>query len=134
MRARSGTMDINPGKRKDLGRRIEVHWDGDGVYYRGTIVGYTATSRRHVIMYDDGDKERLCLVRGSCVGVRRRRRVWDACSMDAHRHKGTNTFVLVGRHRPRSTQSKLSELTPPFTLDGPSAQRALAPTHLAGHI
>jgi len=56
-----GTMDINPGKRKDLGRRIEVHWDGDGVYYRGTVVGYTATSRRHVIMYDDGDKERLCL-------------------------------------------------------------------------
>jgi hypothetical protein len=62
-------MDVNPGKRKDLGRRIEVHWDGDGVYYRGTIVGYTATSRRHIIMYDDGDKERLCLV-GLAGGAR----------------------------------------------------------------
>jgi hypothetical protein len=31
-------MDVNPERRRDLGRRIEVWWDGDGVFYRGTII------------------------------------------------------------------------------------------------
>ncbi len=54
-------MDVNPEKRKDLGRRVEVHWDGDGVIYRATITGYNPTTRKHVVLYDDGDKERVCL-------------------------------------------------------------------------
>ncbi|KAJ9527214.1 hypothetical protein QJQ45_025473 [Haematococcus lacustris] len=56
-----GTMDANPEKRKDLGRRVEVFWDADGIYYPGTVVGYSTSSRRHVILYDAGDKERVCL-------------------------------------------------------------------------
>uniref|UniRef100_A0A7S0S5E0 Histone-lysine N-methyltransferase n=1 Tax=Chlamydomonas leiostraca TaxID=1034604 RepID=A0A7S0S5E0_9CHLO len=56
-----GTMDVNPEKRKDLGRRVEVYWDEDGMFYVGTVVGYIAARRTHIIMYDDGDKERLCL-------------------------------------------------------------------------
>lgn len=31
------------------------------MYYRGTVMGYVATTRRHVIMYDDGDQEKLNL-------------------------------------------------------------------------
>lgn len=54
-------MDINPEKRKDLGRRVEVYWDEDTRYYAGTVVGYHAARRTHIILYDDGDKERLCL-------------------------------------------------------------------------
>lgn len=35
---RRGTMDVNPERRRDLGRRVEVYWDGDGVYYKGTVI------------------------------------------------------------------------------------------------
>eukprot|EP00798_Chlamydomonas_sp_ICE-L_P026932 gene26932-4554_t len=56
-----GTMDPNPEKRKDLGRRVEVRWDGDGALYSGTVVGYIAASRRHIVLYDLGDKERVHL-------------------------------------------------------------------------
>ena len=29
-----GTMDVQPEKRRDLGRRLELLWEDDGVYYR----------------------------------------------------------------------------------------------------
>lgn len=54
-------MDINPERRKDLARRIEVFWDGDGVYYRGTIIAFTAKSARHTVLYDDGELEKVDL-------------------------------------------------------------------------
>ena len=38
-----------------------MYWDDDGCYYHGTIVGYNAARKQHIILYDDGDKERLCL-------------------------------------------------------------------------
>eukprot|EP00798_Chlamydomonas_sp_ICE-L_P007513 gene7513-658_t len=56
-----GTTDPNLEKRQDLGRRLEAYWDGDASIYRGTVVGYLATSRRHIILWDDGDKERVRL-------------------------------------------------------------------------
>lgn len=56
-----GTMDPNPERRKDWGRRIEVYWEGDQVYYRGTVIGYNHTTRKHIILYDDGEKEKLSL-------------------------------------------------------------------------
>lgn len=31
-------MDVNPERRKDLGRRVELYWDADGVYYKGTVI------------------------------------------------------------------------------------------------
>lgn len=55
-----GTMD-NPEKRRDLGRRVEVCWDADGRFYRGTIVAFHPTSGKHTVMYDAGDKEKLKL-------------------------------------------------------------------------
>lgn len=54
-------MDVNPEKRKDLGRRIQIYWDADGAYYPGTVVAYSINSGKHTIMYDDGDKERVSL-------------------------------------------------------------------------
>eukprot|EP00879_Flechtneria_rotunda_P017339 GHRR01018163.1.p1 GENE.GHRR01018163.1~~GHRR01018163.1.p1 ORF type:complete len:1141 (+),score=450.05 GHRR01018163.1:168-3590(+) len=56
-----GTMDVNPERKRDWGRRLEVFWEGDGVFYRGTITGYSASSGKHTIMYDDGDTERVRL-------------------------------------------------------------------------
>ena len=56
-----GTMDVQPEKRRDLGRRLELLWEDDGVFYRATIVGFNPATRKHVVLYDDGDKERVCL-------------------------------------------------------------------------
>ena len=46
---------------KDRGRRCEVEWEGDGVMYRATVMGYNATTRRHNLLYDDGDREKINL-------------------------------------------------------------------------
>ncbi|GBF90197.1 histone H3 Lys 36 methyltransferase [Raphidocelis subcapitata] len=56
-----GTMDANPERKRDYGRRIEVWWEGDEAWYPGTVTGYTVTNGRHVVSYDDGDVERLDL-------------------------------------------------------------------------
>ena len=54
-------MDINPERKKDWGRRLEVYWEGDGVFYRGTVTGYSVTSHKHSVLYDDGEMERVNL-------------------------------------------------------------------------
>lgn len=54
-------MDVNPDRKRDWGRRLDVFWEGDGVYYRGTVTGYSTSSGKHTIMYDDGDVERVKL-------------------------------------------------------------------------
>lgn len=39
----------------------QVFWEGDGAWYRGTVTGYSAATRRHTILYDDNDIERVVL-------------------------------------------------------------------------
>ena len=56
-----GTMDTQPERFRDFGKRVEVFWDGDGVFYRGTVTAYSAATRRHTILYDATDVERVCL-------------------------------------------------------------------------
>ena len=46
---------------KDRSRRCEVEWEGDGVMYRATVMGYNSTTRRHNLLYDDGDREKINL-------------------------------------------------------------------------
>jgi len=60
-------MDVNPDRKRDWGRRLEVFWEGDGVYYRGTVTGYSTSSGKHTIMYDDGDVERVKLTEVGCT-------------------------------------------------------------------
>ncbi len=54
-------MDTQPERFKDFGKRVEVFWDGDSVFYRGTVTAYSTTSGKHTILYDDNDVERVCL-------------------------------------------------------------------------
>jgi len=37
-------MDINPGRRKDWGRHVEVYWEGDGVFYRWVLCWKSAVA------------------------------------------------------------------------------------------
>ena len=56
-----GTMDTQPERFRDFGKRVEVFWDTQGVFYRGTVTGYSAATRKHTILYDDNDRERVLL-------------------------------------------------------------------------
>ena len=56
-----GTMDSQPERFKDFGKRLDVFWDGDSVFYRGTVTAYSTTTRKHTILYDDNDVERVHL-------------------------------------------------------------------------
>ena len=56
-----GTMDTQPERFKDFGKRLDVFWDGDSVFYRGTVTAYSTTTRKHTILYDDNDVERVNL-------------------------------------------------------------------------
>jgi hypothetical protein len=54
-------MDTQPERFKDFGKRLDVFWDGDSVFYRGTVTAYSTTTRKHTILYDDNDVERVNL-------------------------------------------------------------------------
>ena len=54
-------MDSQPERRKDYGKRVEVWWEGDNVYYRGTIFEYSKNTDKHTVYYDDGEKEKVAL-------------------------------------------------------------------------
>ena len=49
-------MDTQPERFKDEGRRIEVWYDGDKAFYRGTVKKYSAGKQTHLILFDDGEK------------------------------------------------------------------------------
>lgn len=51
-------MDTQPDRLKDAYRRIEVFWDGDQRYYRGTILGFQAAKGVHIVQYDDGQRHK----------------------------------------------------------------------------
>lgn len=53
-------MDLHPERYYKCGRRIEVFWE-DGSFYAGTVIGYSAYTRKFTILYDDNDVERVCL-------------------------------------------------------------------------
>ena len=54
-------MDVRPDRTQDLGKRVEVFWEGDEVFYRGTVVGFNAKTNQHQILYDDNDVEKVNL-------------------------------------------------------------------------
>lgn len=56
-----GTMDSQPERLKDFGKRIEVWWEGDNVYYRGTVIGFSKKAHKHTILYDDHESEKVSL-------------------------------------------------------------------------
>jgi hypothetical protein len=56
-----GTMDTHPERFRDFGKRVEIYWEDDGVFYRGTVTAYSVNTRKHTILYDDNDTERVCL-------------------------------------------------------------------------
>jgi hypothetical protein len=54
-------MDVNPERKRDWGRRLEVFWEDDDTYYPGVVTGYSVTSGKHTVLYEDGGVERVNL-------------------------------------------------------------------------
>lgn len=40
-----------------IGRRLRIFWREERKWFKGTIRGYLASSKKHRVVYDDGDKE-----------------------------------------------------------------------------
>ena len=55
-----GTLDANPQRGLNRGRRIEVQWD-DGIFYAATVAAYSAGTAKFRLVYDDGDTETVRL-------------------------------------------------------------------------
>ncbi|CAN1190738.1 Sister chromatid cohesion protein PDS5 homolog C [Linum perenne] len=57
------TTDANSLAELLVGKKIRVYWPCDKVYYAGVVDSYDPTSKRHRILYADGEEERLNLRR-----------------------------------------------------------------------
>lgn len=44
-----------------IGSRVKVWWPLDKKFYKGTVQSYDSSKRKHAILYDDGEVEKLCL-------------------------------------------------------------------------
>ena len=61
-----GTMDMNPERSRDMGRRLRVKWDGDGAgWYEGYVLRYNPSNGKHTVYYpvegSNGTQETLSL-------------------------------------------------------------------------
>lgn len=56
-----GSMDTQPERSKDFGRRVEVYWPEAEAYVAATVTGYIAGTKRHIIKYDNEKVEKVCL-------------------------------------------------------------------------
>lgn len=51
-----GTMDENPERMRDAGRKVRIKWDDDDKWYEGFVLRYHPNTRKHTIYYPvDGD-------------------------------------------------------------------------------
>lgn len=55
-------MDTQPERFKDEGRRVEIYYDGEKAFFRGTVKKYSAGKQTHSILFDDGEKLAICLL------------------------------------------------------------------------
>jgi len=56
-------MDPNAARFQHYDRRVEIWWDGDARYYRGTVKNYHRSTKKYGILYDDDSWEVLDLHR-----------------------------------------------------------------------
>mmetsp|Transcript_11539 Transcript_11539/g.19397 ORF Transcript_11539/g.19397 Transcript_11539/m.19397 type:complete len:483 (+) Transcript_11539:13-1461(+) len=83
-----------------VGRRVEVFWGGDGVWYAGRVAAFHRQTGRHSIVYDDGDRRLHHLPDER----------WRAEEMTAQSDKE----ILLDRHTPSySPPPALPPSTPP---------------------
>lgn len=52
-----------PQRRAAIGHHVAIWWEGDQIWYHGSIKGYTEEGCKHLIYYDDGEMEYLDLSR-----------------------------------------------------------------------
>ena len=55
-----GTLDANPERTRNYGRRVEIRW-ADGGYYKATVLSYHNKTGKYLVHYDAGEKEHISL-------------------------------------------------------------------------
>ena len=53
------TLDCDP--QSWVGERLRVYWPMDNTWYEGRVKSYDKSTKRHVVIYDDGEEECLLL-------------------------------------------------------------------------
>lgn len=53
----------SPTPESKIGRRLKVYWPLDKAWYEGRVKAYNASDDNYVVLYDDGDKENVDIVR-----------------------------------------------------------------------
>ena len=48
-----------------VGRRVVVWWSLDAAWYPGCIEAFAVRSKKHTVLYDDGEKETISLIKGA---------------------------------------------------------------------
>jgi hypothetical protein len=60
-----GTMDVNPERSRDMGRKLRVKWDGDEKWYEGYVLRFNPSNGKHTVYYpvegSNGTQETLSL-------------------------------------------------------------------------
>lgn len=78
-RQRSASGEQRKRSRKGLkdevvGKRIKVYWADDEAWYAGTIVQFLPEESKHIIIYDDGDREVIQLASEKVKFIKKRQR------------------------------------------------------------
>ena len=51
------TLDCDP--QSWVGERLRVYWPMDNTWYEGRVKSYDKSTKKHVVIYDDGEEECL---------------------------------------------------------------------------
>nr|XP_048320328.1 sister chromatid cohesion protein PDS5 homolog C isoform X2 [Ziziphus jujuba var. spinosa] len=98
--------EISADNEELVGCRIKVWWPLDKMFYEGVVHSYDPVKKRHKVLYDDGDEERLNL----------KKEQWELIGDRALPDEGQKTDILepdasfdspkMYRRKPKSVQAK----------------------------
>ncbi|KAK3282877.1 hypothetical protein CYMTET_9413 [Cymbomonas tetramitiformis] len=103
-----GTLDANPERNKDFGRKLEVKWEKPPKFYNAIVKKYNPTTNMHFILYDDGETENLDLSKVEHHWLRRITPQWQ---LSAYEQLPLSPAVAASHARRRA-------LTPPLKNHG----------------
>ncbi|EEE61275.1 hypothetical protein OsJ_15354 [Oryza sativa Japonica Group] len=127
-RAQEAEETPQPKKNKILkgnlvGSRIKVWWPDDRKFYKGVVESFDVASKKHKVVYDDGDVERLHLKNEKWEFIDEGRDNNPDASSDIGKHRGTDVAdPPKKRGRPKGVRSSNSSQNDDSPLKGKSAE------------
>lgn len=66
--ARTSPKQLTQDSEELVGKRLKVFWRDDNNWYYGRVVSFSGEDGKHLVHYDDGDKEKLVLAEEKVCG------------------------------------------------------------------